>query len=68
MGIGLTVGLLALGIPREFFGAGSLFGFELLRDSAPHLLIMIMAPGAFFTLGLIIMIRKYIRTRTGRKV
>ena len=68
MGIGFTVGLLTLGIVREFLGAGALFGYELLKDSAPHMLIMIMAPGAFFTLGIIIMIRKYVMARRGRKV
>ena len=68
MGVGFTVGLLSLGIIREFLGSGSLFGIEIIKESSPHLLIMIMAPGAFFTLGVIIMIRKYIRTRRGIKI
>lgn len=68
MGLGFTVGLLSLGLIREFFGSGSIFGIEVIKESSPHLLIMIMAPGAFFTLGTIIMIRKYIRTRRGIKI
>ena len=67
MGIGFTIGLLSLGIVREFLGSGSLFGFELVKESAPHILIMILAPGAFFTLGTIIMVRKYLWTRRRAK-
>ncbi|MCL2599758.1 MAG: electron transport complex subunit RsxE [Treponema sp.] len=59
MGMGFTLGLLAIGIIREFLGAGSVFGIELIRDTTSHVLIMIMAPGAFFTLGALIMIRNY---------
>jgi len=67
-GIGFTIGLLTLGVIREFFGSGSLFGYELLKDSSPHILIMILAPGAFFSLGIIIMAKKYIRVRkTGER-
>ena len=60
MGIGFTVGLLTIGIIREFFGTGSIFGFEVWQDSYSHILVMIMAPGAFFTLGGIVMIRNHI--------
>jgi electron transport complex protein RnfE len=65
MGAGFTVGLLTVGIIRELLGAGSFFGIELIKDTFPHILIMIMAPGAFFTLGSIIMIRKYFLIRKG---
>jgi electron transport complex protein RnfE len=65
MGLGFTIGLLTVGIFREFLGSGSVFGFELIRESSAHVLIMVMAPGAFFTLGTVIMVRKYIRTKKG---
>jgi len=58
MGLGFTLGLFIIGMVREFFGSGSIFGIELLHDQSAHMLIMIMPPGAFFTLGAIIMIRK----------
>jgi electron transport complex protein RnfE len=67
MGIGFTIGLLTVGIIRELFGSGSVFGIELIRDASLHVLIMIMAPGAFFTLGVIIMIRKYFKVRSKRR-
>jgi electron transport complex protein RnfE len=60
MGIGFTFGLLTVGIIRELLGSGSIFGLELIKDTSSNMLIMIMAPGAFFTLGTVIMVRKYI--------
>ena len=58
MGLGFTLGLFVVGVIREFFGSGSVFGIELLHDPTSYMLIMVMPPGAFFTLGVIIMIRK----------
>jgi electron transport complex protein RnfE len=66
MGMGFTVGLLTIGIIREFLGSGSFFGLVLLSHPSSHILIMVMAPGAFFTLGAVIMARKYIREKIGR--
>ncbi|MCL2030038.1 MAG: electron transport complex subunit E [Oscillospiraceae bacterium] len=65
MGLGFTLGLLIVGVIREFLGSGSVFGFELLTDPSSHMLIMILAPGAFFTLGTVIMVKNYIGTRRG---
>jgi len=67
MGLGFTLGLFTVGVVREFFGSGSVFGIELLHDTTSHMLIMIMPPGAFFTLGVIIMIRKVMQTRRFQK-
>jgi electron transport complex protein RnfE len=63
MGLGFALGLFVIGVIREFFGSGSIFGVELLHDPTAHMLIMIMPPGAFFTLGIIIMIRKQLRSK-----
>jgi len=63
MGGGLTLGLLTVGIIREFLGAGSVFGFEILHNETSRVLVMIMAPGGFFTLGTIVMVRKYLVER-----
>jgi len=61
MGLGFTLGLFVVGVVREFLGSGSIFGYELLHDQNAYMLIMVMPPGAFFTLGVIIMIRKYMQ-------
>jgi len=63
MGMGFTLGLFTIGVVREFLGSGSIFGYELLHDPTTHMLIMVMPPGAFFTLGLIIMIRKQLKLK-----
>jgi len=65
MGLGFTMALFIVGAIREFFGSGSIFGIELIRDTTSHVLIMIMAPGAFFTLGVLIMISKYLQSKKG---
>ena len=65
MGLGFTLGLFVVGVIREFLGSGAIFGYELLHDTSSHMLIMIMPAGAFFTLGVIIMIRKYMQSRNG---
>ncbi|MCL2832057.1 MAG: electron transport complex subunit RsxE [Treponema sp.] len=66
MGLGFTLGLFTVGVIREFLGSGSVFGIELLHDSTSYMLIMVMPAGAFFTLGVIIMIRKYMQIKSGR--
>ena len=65
MGLGFTAALFTLGFIREFLGAGSVFGIEIQRNTSSHVLIMIMAPGAFFTLGILIMIMNYVRIKKG---
>ena len=65
MGAGFTLGLLIIGVVRELLGNGAVFGIELHHDASAHVLIMVMAPGAFFTLGTVIMIRKYLRSKRG---
>ena len=66
MGIGFSIGLLTVGIVREFFGSGTFFGITMLPDPSTHMLIMVMAPGAFFTMGTLIMIIKHFQLKKGR--
>jgi electron transport complex protein RnfE len=56
MGLGFTMALVLLGTVREVLGAGTLFGFHVLPLSYKPALIMILAPGAFFALGIIMAI------------
>ena len=53
MGLGFTVGLTVIGIVREILGAGTLFGLSVMPTSYDPAIIMILAPGAFFTLGIL---------------
>ena len=52
MGIGFTIGLLALGCVREILGAGTLFGITLFGEGFQPWVIMVLPPGGFFVLGL----------------
>jgi electron transport complex protein RnfE len=51
MGLGFTIGLLALGTVREMLGAGSLFGISLFGASFQPWVVMVLPPGGFFVLG-----------------
>ncbi len=51
MGIGFTLALFIMGSFREILGNGSLFNIPLFGESFKPVLIMIMPPGAFLTLG-----------------
>ncbi len=54
MGLGFTLALTILGSVREIFGAGAIFGKVLFPASFQPALIMILPPGAFLALGLLL--------------
>lgn len=54
MGLGFTLALTILGAVREVFGAGAIFGISLFGKAFEPALIMILPPGAFLALGLIL--------------
>ncbi len=54
MGIGFTLALTILGSIREILGNGTIFGFELLTGLGyQKFIIMLLPPGAFIALGLL---------------
>ena len=55
IGLGFTLGLTLLGICRELLGAGSIFGFTLLPETY-NILMFVLPPGAFITLGFLVAI------------
>lgn len=55
IGLGFTLALTLLGMLRELLGAGMLFGFKLLPETF-NVLLFILPPGAFITLGFLIAI------------
>ena len=54
MGLGFTLALFILGAVRELFGSGAILGFDLFGASYQPMLLMILPPGAFITLGLLL--------------
>ena len=54
MGIGFTLGLFVLGSVREILGSGMLLGVPLFGSAYQPFLLMILPPGAFIALGLLL--------------
>ena len=54
MGLGFTVGLTAIGVIREFLGAGAIFGISITKELFDPIAIFSFNPGAFFVLAFII--------------
>jgi len=65
MGIGFTWVLTLLGMIREFFGMGSIFGVQLLGEWYRPMVIMVLPAGAFITLGILVGIMNQI-SREGK--
>ena len=68
MGLGFTIGLTAIGIFRELFGNGTIFGFRLMPQSYEPLTILILAPGAFFVLACLVAIQNKVRMNKTKKL
>jgi electron transport complex protein RnfE len=54
MGVGFTFALLILASVREILGSGSIFNVQILGSAFEPWVIMILPPGAFLTLGILI--------------
>lgn len=63
MGLGFTCALFLIGTVREILGAGTFFGISLFGEGFCPVTIMILPPGAFLTLGLIVMVINIISAR-----
>ena len=64
MGAGFTIALAVISSIREIFGAGTILGFPISVHFQPAI-IMILAPGALLTLGLLIGLLNLIRDNRG---
>jgi len=58
MGLGFSMALVVIGGIREILGAGSIFGYKFIAEGSDGILVFILAPGAFITLGFLIAILK----------
>lgn len=65
MGLGFTLALLVLGFFRELFGAGTLFGIQIMPSFYEPANMMILAPGAFLTLSMIMAFLNYRKLKQG---
>lgn len=65
-GIGFTVALTILGACRELLGSGRILSIEIFPESWGAL-VFVLAPGAFITLGFMIAVSRYVKSRKNRK-
>jgi electron transport complex protein RnfE len=54
MGTGFTLALFVLGAVRELFGSGTLLGYAVFGAGYQPLILMILPPGAFIAMGLLL--------------
>ena len=76
MALGFTLALFFLGAVREIIGSGTItffqmgeteIKFNLLGENYPGILVMILPPGAFLTLGFMLAARNAIQKRLNKK-
>ena len=67
MGIGFTFGLILISFFRELLGNGTLLGIPIFGGSFEPMLLMILAPGAFITMGLLLAYFNLLDLRKERK-
>ena len=68
MGLGFTGALFIIGTIREILGAGTFFGASLFGEGFNPMTIMILPPGAFITLGIIVMVINIITSKRNKGV
>lgn len=61
--LGFGLALASIAAVREILGTGMLFGFQVLPDVWPDWVIMVLPPGAFITLGLLLATVNYVSMR-----
>jgi len=54
-GIGFTIALLLMGIPREVLGSGTFLGVRVMPAAFEPWVVMLLPPGGFFMIGLLLL-------------
>ena len=54
-GLGFTIALLMMGIPREVLGNGTFLGLHVMPHSFEPWVVMMLPPGGFFMIGLLLL-------------
>jgi electron transport complex protein RnfE len=63
MGLGFTWALVLLGAIRELIGSGQIFGITILGAAYKPAIVMILPPGGFLTLGLVLAVYNVIKNK-----
>ena len=67
MSLGFTLALAMVGGIREVLGAGSLFGYSLFGDSFEPWVIMILPPGGFLVMGVLLWLLAELKQRSEKE-
>jgi len=67
MGLGFTISLVVLGAIRELIGNGTVFNVQIFGDSYMPLLLMILPPGAFIVLGMLLGLMNRVEIRLAER-
>ena len=63
MGIGYSWVVVGISTLRELFGAGTIFGYQIMSDTFEPILFFIMPPGGFFLFAVFISLNIFIKSR-----
>ena len=66
MGLGFTLSLAAMSALRELLGRGSLLGYDIMGPRWEPWVFMVLPPGGFFTLGLLLITVAWVGQRRRR--
>ena len=58
-GLGFTIALLLMGIPRELLGSGTFLGFQVMPRSFEPWVVMLLPPGGFFMIAVLLLIANW---------
>ena len=58
-GVGFTIALLLMGIPREVLGNGTFLGVRVMPDAFAPWVVMMLPPGGFFMIGVLLLVANW---------
>ena len=63
-GLGFTIALLLMGIPREMLGSGTFLGVQVMPRSFEPWVVMLLPPGGFFMIAVLLLVANWHDLRT----
>jgi electron transport complex protein RnfE len=58
-GVGFTIALLLMGIPREVLGSGTFLGVQVMPSSFEPWVVMVLPPGGFFMIAALLLVANW---------
>jgi len=68
MGIGFTATLTLMGLIREFFGNGTVFGLAVTAGHISPMIIFLLPPGGFFVFGVLVALSNALAKKSGKPI